>query len=238
MLQVVLERRRETVEGLDFVERAIGSAFGTRAVVADDVDDHRVVGVGQLVHGVDQASALVIGEGEVAGEVFKQAQVEFLLIGGEGVPGGHPFRARRELRIRRDDARLELPGIGFLADFFPALIELALELVAPFLGRVMRGVGRAGGEIQEERFLRGDGLGIFDVVDRPVGHVGHQVITFLRRGLRLDGAGVLEEHRIILVRLSADEAVEILEAHACRPAVKGPGHAAFPVGRVVILAEP
>ena len=68
VLQVVRERSRETVEGLDFIERAIGSAFGTRAIVADDVDDHRVVGVGQLIHGVDQASALVVGEGEVAGE--------------------------------------------------------------------------------------------------------------------------------------------------------------------------
>ncbi len=40
------------------------------------------------------------------------------------------------------------------------------------------------------------------------------------------------------MRLATDEAVEILEAHARRPAVERPCDTAFPVGRVVILAEP
>ena len=41
VLQVVLERSWKTVEGLDFIERAVG----------------------QLIDGVDQAGALLIGEG-------------------------------------------------------------------------------------------------------------------------------------------------------------------------------
>ncbi len=172
VLQVVLDRSRETVEGLHFIERAIGPTFGTRPVVADDVDDQRVVGVGQLVDGVDQASALVVGEGQIARVIFKQTQVKLLLIGGEGVPGGHPFRARREFGIRRDDSGLELPGIGFLADLLPTLIELSLEFVAPFFRRMMRSMGRARGEIEEERFLGCDRLRILHVLDRPVGHVG------------------------------------------------------------------
>ncbi len=180
----------------------------------------------------------MVGEGEVAGVILKQTQIEFLLIRRKGIPGGHPFGTRRQFRVRRNDACLELSSVSLFANFLPTLIELPLELVAPFVRRVVRCVSSARSEVKEEWFLRCDRLGILNVVNRSVGHVGHQVITFLRRSRGLDGPCVFEQHRIVLVCFAANEAIEVFEAHAGWPAVKRTGYAAFPIGRVVIFAEP
>ncbi len=48
-LDVVLPLLREAVEEHVLAQRAFEAAFGARAVVAGDVDDERVVGVGQLL---------------------------------------------------------------------------------------------------------------------------------------------------------------------------------------------
>src|ERR1035437_9326825 len=54
----------------------------------------------------------------------------------------------------------------------------------------------------------------------------------------VDGCGIAEEVRLPLVRVTADEAIEILEAHANRPLIKRSGLARKPSGRVVFLAKP
>ena len=70
-----------------------------------------------------------------------------------------------------------------------------------------------------------------------VGHAGDQVPA----GLALEGIdlrGVAEQVRLPLVRVAADEPVEILEAHAGRPLVERSDLTGAERRRVVVLAEP
>ena len=118
------------------------------------------------------------------------------------------------------------------------LIELALVLVGPLLGHVVRRVGRAGREVDEERLVRGERLLLRDPLHRLVGHVVHQVVALLGRLLRLDRRGALIQRRVPLVGLAADEAVEVLEAAAARgPGIERPGRARLPHRHFVALAE-
>ena len=55
---------------------------------------------------------------------------------------------------------------------------------------------------------------------------------------RIDLRRVAEQVRLPLVGVAADEAVEILEAHAGRPLVERPDLAGREGRRVVVLAEP
>jgi hypothetical protein len=54
-LEVVLPLLHDPVEEQVLVDRAFDAALGARAVVARDVEDQRVVGVGQLLDGLDDA---------------------------------------------------------------------------------------------------------------------------------------------------------------------------------------
>ncbi len=117
-------------------------------------------------------------------------------------------------------------------------VELALVLVGPLLGHVVRRVGRAGREVDEERLVRRERLLLADPVHGLVGHVLHEVVALLGRLLRLDRRGALVERRVPLVGLAADEAVEVLEAAAARgPGVERPGRARLPHRHLVALAE-
>ena len=146
--------------------------------------------------------------------------------------------ASGELRVRRDDAERLLPGDGFLAQLVPALVELALVFVSPFLRHMMRRVRRAGCEIGKERLVRRQRLLLRHPGHRLVGHVLHEVITLFGRLLGLDRRGAFVQSRIPLVRLAADEAIEILEAAAAgRPGVERPDRAGFPHRHFVALAE-
>ena len=68
------------------MRRAGQRAFGARAVVADDVDDQRVVELAHVLDLLDDAADLVIGIGRVTGEHFGLAGEQLLLIGRQGVP--------------------------------------------------------------------------------------------------------------------------------------------------------
>ena len=61
VLQIVGERLRHVVEERVFVEQADQPAFGRRAVVADLVEDERVVGIGQRADHFQQPAHLVVG---------------------------------------------------------------------------------------------------------------------------------------------------------------------------------
>ncbi len=77
------------------------------------------------------------------------------------------------------------------------------------------------------------------VVDGVVGHRGDQVprSRFLAQK-RIDLRRVAEQVRLPLIGVAADEAVEVLEAHAGRPLVERPDLAGREGWRVVVLAEP
>ena len=197
----------------------------------------RVVPLAQVLDRLDHAADLVVGVGHVAGVDLGLAGEHLLVFLAERVPLRHAVRPRGQLRVRRNDAEALLVGEDPLALLVPAVVELALELLDPFLGRVVRRVRRAGRVVDEERLVRGDGVQAMHVVDRLVGHRGDEVparVAFVGG----DQRRVLREVRLPLVRVAAEEAVEVLEAHADRPLVERPGLGVHPARDVVVLAEP
>ena len=105
--------------------------------------------------------------------------------------------------------------------------------------RVMRRVRGAGRVLDEDR-LGGVRL-VYPrhEVDGLVGHRGDEVpgSGWLAQE-RIDLCRVAEEVRLLLVGISADEAVEILKAHACRPLVERSDLAGCEGRRVVVLSDP
>ena len=77
-------------------------------------------------------------------------------------------------------------------------------------------------EVQEERLVGGDLFRVGDELVRLVDQIGGQVVALLRRLRRLDLMVVVDQIRVVLVGVAAEEAVEALEAAAQRPAVVGP----------------
>ena len=231
-------QRLQAVEVAHLVEAAVDRALGRGAVVADDVIDQRVVGDAQLLDRLVQAAHVVIGELEEARidlHLPAQHRLERLR---HVVPARHVRRPRGELGICRDHAQRFLAGEGLLAQRIPAGVELALVLVGPFPGHMVRGMGRAGGEVAEERLVRRKGLLLLDPADGLVRHVLHQVVALLGRLRRRDRGGTLDQRGIPLVRLAADEAVEVLEAATTRrPLVEGADRARLPHRHLVAFAE-
>src|SRR5262249_34030746 len=72
--------------------------------------------------------------------------------------------------------------------------------------------------------------------DRMVGQVGVEVVLRVVRGL--DRFGAVEQGRMPLIGIAADESVEVLEAESSGPEIERPRLARLPVGYVVVLAVP
>jgi len=94
-LDVVLPFLREPVEERVFAQRPLEAAFGTGAVVAGDIDDERVVAVGELLHGIDHAAQLVVAVRGIASEYFHHPGIEALLIGIQRIPRGQTLGTNR-----------------------------------------------------------------------------------------------------------------------------------------------
>ena len=177
--------------------------------------------------------------------VLQESRVDLHLAAQHGlesfrhvVPRRDFFVALGELAILRDDAQLLLPRKGLFAQLVPALVELALVLVRPLLRDVVRRVGRARREVDEERLVGDERLLLPDPADGLVGHVLHEVIALFGRLLHFDRRGALVERGIPLVRLAADEAVEVFKAAAARgPGVERAGRAGLPHGDFMTFAE-
>ena len=185
--------------------------------------------------GVDDAADVVVGVVEEGGEDLDLALEEGLLVIGEFVPILDGVRLGGELGALGDDAHLDLAGERFLAEFVPALVELAFPFGDPVGGHVVGGVGGAGGEVDEERLVGRHGLLELQPGDGLVGHVGHEVVV--RVIGEFDRGDAVEQIGCPLVGLAADEAVELVEALAGGPAVVGTGDAGFPGGGLVPFAE-
>ena len=228
----------QAVEVAHLVEAPVDPTLGRGAVVADDVVNERVVEDVQLLQQVHDAANVVVGEFHEAGIHLHLPAQHGLERFGHRVPGRHLLGARGELAVGRDDPELLLPGEGLLAQLVPALVELALVFVGPLFRNVVGRVGGAGGEVDEERLVGRQRLLLRNPLDGLVGHVRHEVVALLGRLLVLDRRGALVERRIPLVRLAAEEAVEVLEAAAAGgPRVKGADGAGLPDGDFVVLAE-
>src|SRR5208283_1519668 len=138
----------------------------------------------------------------------------------------------------RDNAQFLLACEGLFAQLVPALIELALVLVRPFLRDVMRSVGRARREVCEERLVGNERLLLANPVDGLVRHVLHQVIALLGRLLDLDRRRTLIQRWVPLIRLAADEPIEIFEAaSAGGPRIERAGRTRLPHRHFMAFAE-
>ena len=80
MLEDVLDGLLHAVEVGHLVEQPVHAAFGARAVVADDVEDQRVVELAGRLDGLDQPADLGVGVLAEAGEHLHLAGEELLLI--------------------------------------------------------------------------------------------------------------------------------------------------------------
>ena len=229
--------RGGAVEDEHLVEGSVDRALGGGAVVADDVVDERVLEDAEVLERVDQPADVVVGVLEEAGVDLHLAREHRLELVGHVVPGWDLLVPRRQLRLRRHDPKLLLPFEDLLAKCIPALVEAALVLVRPLRRNVVRGVRRPRGEVHEEGLVGHERLLLASPLDRLVGHVLGEVVALLRRLLRLHRRRALVEGRVVLIRLTADEAVEVLEAAAGRPGVEGPHRARLPDRHLVALAE-
>ena len=237
--QVGFEVVRDPVEQQVLVDRPVRAALARGSVVRDQHHE-RALALARLLEKVEQPPDLVIGVRQEAGVDLGHPREQALLAirqgvprlrvlqRGEHLPVGTLARLRRadrvewrELRVRWDEPELLLAGQGLLAHGLVAHVEAALVLVRPFLRGMVRRVGRSGRVIEEERLVRGDRLGVADELDRLVRDVDRQVVALLR-GLRLiHRMVVVDEIRIPLVRLGAEEPVPALEPAAARPVAPG-----------------
>src|SRR5262249_59927131 len=102
----------------------------------------------------------------------------------------------------------------------------------------MRRVRGAGRVVREEGSRRRQRLLLPYPRDGVIGQILIQRVALFGCPPRLDPGRSLEQIRVVLVRLPADEAVEILEAAATRrPMIERPDSAAFPHRDFVTLAE-
>src|SRR5208283_5633700 len=147
------------VVGGELIVGAVQSSFGAGAIVTADVDDERVVEFAFVLNLLDHAADLMIGIGGVSGEDLGLARIELLLDQRERVPPRQlcttirslSFRPRGKLGIRRDHAKPLLVGEDLVAQLFVTHIKLALELIDPFPGWLMRRVAAAGHIVEKER---------------------------------------------------------------------------------------
>jgi hypothetical protein len=143
----------QPVEVTHLVEAPVDPALGRGAVVADDVENKRVVEDLQLLQQRHDAPDLVVGEFHVARINLDLAAQHGLERFRHRIPGRYLLGARGELAVGRDDPELLLAGEGLFAHFVPALVELALVFVGPFLRNVMGRMGGAGSVVDKERLV-------------------------------------------------------------------------------------
>ena len=239
--QVRLDVVGNLVDELVLVERAVRAALAAGAVVRDKHDD-RVLELLGLLQVREQAADLIIGVREEPRVHLGHPTEQPALVVGQRTPRARevelrerlavralavlwrPDRVeRRELRVLGDDPELLLALERLLAHCLIAHVEAALVLLDPLLRHVVRGVARPRRVVQEERLVRRDRLGVLDELERPVGQVHRQVVALLGLGGLVDRMVVVDQVRMPLVGLRAEEAVEALEPTPRRPVAPGRG---------------
>src|SRR5438270_3754786 len=126
-----------------------------------------------------------------------------------------------ELAVRRDHPELFLPGEDLLTQLVPSLVEFAFVFVDPLLAHLMWSVRCTRREIDEEWLIRHKCLLLPDPLDRLIRHVFREVIAFFRSLVGLHRYGAFINGRIVLVRLTANEPIEIFESTAAgRPLIE------------------
>jgi hypothetical protein len=208
--QVLLQRLGDEVEELVLVDRAGGATLGAGPVVGED-HDQGVIELAELAQEVEQPADLVVGVLQEPGEHLHHPGVQAALLGRAVGPRRDVRVVAGQLGVGGDDPQLLLPREHPLAVGLPAVVEGPLVAVGPLLGDVVGGVHRPGGEVQEERLVGGDLLGVGDERGRPVDQVLGEVVALLGGPLRLDPVVVGGQLGIVLVGVAAQEAVVAVE---------------------------
>ena len=234
--QTVLHRLLGVVEELRLVRRAGRPTLGTRAVVGDD-HDQRVVELTDLGEELEQPAEMVIGVRQEAGVDLHEPGVQLASVRRQARPVGDIGVLSRQLGVGRHHTQFELLGQGALAVRIPAVVERTLVAVGPFLADVMRRVHRTEAQVQVERLVRIDLLGVGDELHRPVDQVLSEVVALLGRLRRLDLVVVVHQIGIPLAGVTTEETVETLEATTQRPPVVRAGRGLLVAGRQVPLAD-
>ena len=217
--QILLQIVGHVVEELVLVDRPVRSAFGTRAVVGNE-HDQRIVEFAHLFEEIDQPPDVMIHVLAEAREHFHHARIEFALVRRQLGPFLNVGVVARELRVLGHDAELFLPREHLLAIDVPALVELALVFVRPFLAEHDGAHGSRPARNRGRTACRARPASRSAMkLDRLVGKIGGEVIALFRGLRRLDLMIVIDEVGIILMRVAAEKAVIALEAASQRPAV-------------------
>ena len=156
---------------------------------------------------------------------------------GHVVPRGDVVVPFGQLGVVGDDAEFFLTAEGAGSGGVPTLVELALVLVSPLFGDVVRCVGGARRVVDEEGLVGHQALLLADPLDRVIGHVLTEVVVGIVAVLRLDRHRVAIDRRRPLVGLAADEAVEMLEALPGGPLTEGPHRTRLPHRHLVAIPE-
>ena len=102
---------------------------------------------------------------------------------------------------------------------------------------VVGGVSAARSEVCEEGHVGHQGALLANPGDRLVGHVVGEVVPLLRCPGGLDRRGALVEGRVVLVGLTTQEPVEVVETAAGRPQVERAHGTGLPDRHLMALAE-
>ena len=138
----------------------------------------------------------------------------------------------------RQDALLDHPRQHHLAIRLVAVVELALVLVDVVLRAMMRRVVGAGAEPHVPGPRRVGGVMVTEHAERLIGEILGEVIPLFRAVRLVDELVVVDQVRIPLVGLAAEEAVEAIEALLQRPLLARRARGDVLLRHVVILAEP
>ncbi len=227
---------RIDVQHPDVVDRALGSAFRTGAVVRDHADDG-VVELSPFPQESQDAAYLLVRMRQEASKTFHEAGGDRPVPAAQGIPGRHPGRPRRQDGGRREQAERELAGKDPVAPGVPAEVEPAAISLEPAARWLVRGVAGAGGEVQEERLGCVDRPQVGQELDRAIREIRGQVIAVLDRSGRPDAVVVVIERGHELARLAPMKAVPAVEPARQWPGRSRRGHVRLVLGRQVPLAD-
>mmetsp|Transcript_27742 Transcript_27742/g.65191 ORF Transcript_27742/g.65191 Transcript_27742/m.65191 type:complete len:250 (+) Transcript_27742:1590-2339(+) len=174
---------------------------------------------------------------EEAGIHLDETKLESTILVRDVLPLRHGWVHLRQLRRTGDPSHRLLLLERDVAELVPAHVELSLVLVGPLLVHMVGPMGAPRGEVDEKRPVRGQRPIVADELDGLVSEILGEMIALLCCVGRLDRVGVLEQPRLVLRRLTGDEAVEVAETKPCRILVERAGLKQIVDWGVVPLSE-
>src|SRR5206468_2656065 len=135
--------------------------------------DERIIELAHVLDGLDNTTNFVVVVGLIGSEDLDLLDKELLFLGRAIIPILDDLRRPRlDLGVLRDHPKALLVLKNLLAQLVPAIIEQVhvMDLVHPFLGRMMRRVRGAWNVVAEEWLARIDLIDAVQVIYSVVGH--------------------------------------------------------------------